>query len=301
MRAIQGMAEALKSGEKHWDDRSWTSSDGLKLHFRDYAGPADRPTILCFHGLTRNARDFEALAASLAGEWRVLCPDMRGRGDSDYVRDPMTYTPAHYVADVEALLAAEGITRFVAIGTSLGGLMTMLLAAANPERVAAAVINDVGPEIEPAGLARIREYVGQGRSYETWVHAARALQEANRAIYPAWGLPDWLRMAKRCMVIGSGGRIVFDYDMNIAEPFEAQDGPAPAPEVMWALFDALAARPLLVLRGEHSDILSADVAARMAARAPGSELVTVPGVGHAPTLDEGEAVAAIARLLARAA
>ena len=301
MRAIQGMAEALKSGEKHWDDRSWTSSDGLKLHFRDYAGPADRPTILCFHGLTRNARDFEALAASLAGEWRVLCPDMRGRGDSDYARDPMTYTPAHYVADVEALLAAEGITRFVAIGTSLGGLMTMLLAAANPERVAAAVINDVGPEIEPAGLARIREYVGQGRSYETWVHAARALQEANRAIYPAWGLPDWLRMAKRCMVIGSGGRIVFDYDMNIAEPFEAQDGPAPAPEVMWALFDALAARPLLVLRGEHSDILSADVAARMAARAPGSELVTVPGVGHAPTLDEGEAVAAIARLLARAA
>ncbi len=301
MRAIQGMAEALKSGEKHWDDRSWTSSDGLKLHFRDYAGPADRPAILCFHGLTRNARDFEALAASLAGEWRVLCLDMRGRGDSDYARDPMTYTPAHYVADVEALLVVEGITRFVAIGTSLGGLMTMLLAAANPERIAAAVINDVGPEIEPAGLARIREYVGQGRSYETWVHAARALQEANRAIYPAWGLPDWLRMAKRCMVIGSGGRIVFDYDMNIAEPFEAQDGPAPAPEVMWALFDALAARPLLVLRGEHSDILSADVAARMAARAPGSELVTVPGVGHAPTLDEGEAVAAIARLLARAA
>jgi len=294
------MAEALKSGEKRWEDRNWTSGDGLKLHFRDYPGSAARPPILCLPGLTRNARDFEALAERLAGEWRVICPDMRGRGDSDYARDPMTYTPAHYVADVELLLAAEGITRFVSIGTSLGGLMTMMLAAANPDRIAAAVINDVGPEIEAAGLARIREYVGQGRSYETWVHAARALQETNRQIYPAWDLPAWLRMAKRCMVVGTGGRIVFDYDMNIAEPFEAEQGPAPAPEVMWGVYESIARRPLLVLRGAHSDILSAEVAARMKVRGSATELVTVPGVGHAPTLDEDEAIAAIDRLLARA-
>lgn len=294
------MAEALKSGEKRWEDRNWTSGDGLKLHFRDYPGSAERPPILCLPGLTRNARDFEALAARLAGHWRVICPDMRGRGDSDYARDPMTYTPAHYVADVEMLLAAEGIERFVSIGTSLGGLMTMMLAAANPDRIAAAVINDVGPEIAPAGLARIREYVGQGRSYETWVHAARALQEANRDIYPAWDLPAWLRMAKRCMVIGTGGRITFDYDMNIAEPFEAEQGPAPAPEVMWGIYESIARRPLLVLRGAHSDILSAEVAARMKVRGAATELVTVPGVGHAPTLDEDEAIAAIDRLLARA-
>ncbi|WP_298191072.1 alpha/beta hydrolase [Novosphingobium sp.] len=295
------MAEALKSGEKRWNDRSWTSSDGLNLHFRDYAGSSERPPILCLPGLTRNARDFEALAERFAGEWRVICPDMRGRGDSDYARDPMTYTPAHYVADVELLLAAEGIARFVAIGTSLGGLMAMMLAAVNPERITAAVINDVGPEIEPVGLARIREYVGQGRSYETWVHAARALQEVNRDIYPAWQLPDWLRMAKRCMVIGTGGRIVFDYDMKIAEPFETEQGPAPEPAVMWGMYEAVARRPLLVLRGAHSDILSAEVAARMKVRGSATELVTVPGVGHAPTLDEDEAVAAITRLLARAA
>ncbi len=294
------MAEALKSGEKRWDDRSWTSSDGLKLHFRDYPGSSARPPILCLPGLTRNARDFEALAERLAGEWRVICPDMRGRGDSDYARDSMTYTPAHYVADVEALLAGEEIERFVVIGTSLGGLMTMMLAAVNPERITAAVINDVGPEIEPAGLARIREYVGQGRSYETWVHAARALQETNRDIYPEWELPDWLRMAKRCMVIGTGGRIVFDYDMNIAEPFEAQQGSTPEPAVMWGMYEAVARRPLLVVRGAHSDILSTEVAARMKVRGAATELVTVPGVGHAPTLDEDEAVAAIARLLARA-
>jgi len=292
---------AVQTKDRSWTDRSWTSRDGLKLHFREYAGPSDKPPILCLPGLTRNARDFADLAAQLAGEWRVLCPDMRGRGDSDYARDPMTYTPVHYVEDVEALLEAEGITRFVAIGTSLGGLMTMLLAAKDPARIAAAVINDVGPEIEAAGLERIREYVGQGRSYETWVHAARALQEASRDIYPRYELPDWLRLAKRCMVIGSGGRIVFDYDMNIAEPFEAPEGPAPAPEVMWALYDLLAARPLVVLRGAHSDILSAEVAARMAARSASVELVTIADVGHAPTLDEPEAIAAIGRLLARAA
>lgn len=295
---------AVQTKDRSWQDRSWTSRDGLTLHFREYAGPADKPPILCLPGLTRNARDFADLAAQLAGEWRVLCLDMRGRGDSDYARDAMTYTPAHYVEDVEALLAAEGITRFVAIGTSLGGLMTAMLALKDPLRIAAAVLNDVGPEIEPAGLARIREYVGQGRSYETWVHAARALQEANRDIYPGYELPDWLRLAKRCMVIGSGGRIVFDYDMNIAEPFEAPEGPAPPPEAqnaaMWAMFDALATRPLLVLRGAHSDILSAEVAARMAARSASVELVTIAGVGHAPTLDEPEAIAAIGRLLARA-
>jgi pimeloyl-ACP methyl ester carboxylesterase len=296
------MAEsAAQAKDRTWDDRSWTSRDGLKLHFRAYAGPADKPPVLCLPGLTRNARDFEQLAGSLAGEWRVLCPEMRGRGDSDYARDPMTYTPVHYVADIELLLAAEGISRFVSIGTSLGGLMTMMLAMQDPMRIAAAVLNDVGPEIEPAGLARIREYVGQGRSYETWVHAARALQDTNRDSYPGYALPDWLRFAKRCMVIGSGGRIVFDYDMNIAEPFEAPEGPAPAPEVMWAMFGMLATRPLLVLRGAHSDILSADVAARMAERGSQTELVTIPNVGHAPTLDEPEAIAAIGRLLARAA
>jgi pimeloyl-ACP methyl ester carboxylesterase len=285
-----------------FEDRSWTSRDGLQLHFRDYPrsgpGPDDRPPLLCLHGLTRNARDFEDLAARLSGQWRVICPDLRGRGDSDYARDPMTYSPVQYFDDLEALLEDQAITRFVAIGTSLGGLLTMMLAARAPERVAAAVLNDIGPEIDPAGLARIREYVGQGRSHETWVHAARALQDTFQEAYPAYELPDWLRMAKRVMVIGSGGRIVFDYDMNIAVPFEAADNAVPAPD-MWPMFDALAGRPALVLRGGLSDILSADTAARMAARVPDIELVTLPGVGHAPTLDEPDSVAAIDRLLAR--
>ncbi|MCX7284753.1 MAG: alpha/beta hydrolase [Novosphingobium sp.] len=284
-----------------YEDRYWTSSDGLRLHFRHYesesARAAGRPPVLCLPGLTRNARDFEDLAAALSGQWRVLCPEMRGRGDSDYAKDPMTYTPLHYLQDVQALLAQEGIERFVSIGTSLGGLLTMLLAAINPSSIAAAVLNDVGPEVSPSGLERIRGYVGQGRNFETWMHAARALQESSGDVYPDWDITQWLRYAKRIMVLGSGGRIAFDYDMKIAEPFDAPEGATPQVD-MWPMFDALATRPLLVLRGETSDILSPEVAARMATR-PGVELVTLPRIGHAPTLDEPESLAAIERLLAR--
>lgn len=282
-----------------FEDRYWTSADGLRLHFRYYGGDTGRPPVICLPGLTRNARDFEGLAALLAGKWRVLCPEMRGRGDSDYAKDPMTYNPLQYLQDLELLLAQEGIDRFVSIGTSLGGLLTMLLAVSNSARIAAAALNDVGPELSPAGLERIRGYVGQGRNFETWMHAARALQESNGEIYPDWEITDWLRYAKRLMALGTGGRIAFDYDMKIAEPFETPAGAAPQVD-MWAMFDALATRPLLVLRGETSDILGADVAAKMATRS-GVDLVTLPHIGHAPTLDEPESIAAIERLLQRVA
>ena len=280
-----------------YEDRHWTSADGLQLHFRDYPGDPARPPVLCLPGLTRNARDFEDLAVHLADRQRVLCPEMRGRGDSDYARDPMTYQPLQYLQDVEALLLQQGIVRFVSIGTSLGGLLTMLLGVSNPQRIAAAVLNDIGPDVSAAGLERIRGYVGQGRNFETWMHAARALQESTGDVYPDWEITDWLRYAKRIMVLGTGGRVAFDYDMKIAEPFDAPAGATPQVD-MWPLFDALATRPLLVVRGETSDILEADVAARMAER-PGVELLTIPRIGHAPTLDEPESVAAIERLLER--
>lgn len=275
---------------------SWQSADRLTLRARDHAGDPARTPVLCLPGLTRNARDFEDLAAAIAPTRRVICPDLRGRGDSDYARDAASYAPATYCDDIERLLEAEAITRFIAIGTSLGGLLTMMLAAGGPDRVVGAVLNDIGPVIEPAGLERIRDYVGQGRSHETWMHAARALQEAQGAIYPDFTAADWLRLAKRLMVVGSGGRIVFDYDMAIAEPIETADDAAPAPD-LWPMFDALAGRPLLVIRGERSDILSAQTAQAMAARHDRVDLLTLPRVGHAPTLDEPEARAAILRLL----
>jgi pimeloyl-ACP methyl ester carboxylesterase len=278
-------------------DGTWTSADGLKLHYRDYPGREDRPPVLCLHGLTRNARDFAPLAAHLAGEWRVIVPDFRGRGQSDYAKDSASYAPPTYATDIEALLATLGIERFVAIGTSLGGLVTMILAGAHPDRIAGAVLNDVGPELEAAGLARIREYVGQGRSFPTWMHAARAMQEAQGMAHPGFALEDWLAMAKRCCVLGQNGRIAFDYDMTIAEPFGASGGEAGVD--LWPLFEALAGRPVLSIRGELSDVLSARTVAAMAARLPDLECVTVPATGHAPLLVEPEALQGIERLLAR--
>ncbi len=285
-----------------WADRYWESPDGLTLHFRDYPadpalGHADRPPLLCMHGLTRNARDFAPLAQHLAGKWRLIVPEMRGRGMSEYAKDSMTYNPLTYVADVEVLLAQEGITRFIAVGTSLGGLMTMLLAAKDTTRLAGAILNDIGPDINREGIERIRQYVGQGRSYPSWMHAARALQEVHGAAHPAFGIEQWLEMAKRGMVLQPNGRIGLDYDMNIAEPFQHDDGAAP-PD-LWPAFDALRDVPLLVLRGELSDLLAPATLAEMQRRHPDAEVVTVPDVGHAPTLDEPASRAAIDRVLAK--
>ncbi|WP_066794423.1 alpha/beta fold hydrolase [Sphingomonas soli] len=282
---------------RNYEDGYWWSSDELRLHYRDYAGPADKPPVFCFPGLTRNARDYEQLAERLAGDWRVILVEFRGRGESAYAKDPMSYVPPTYLQDVEILLAELKIDRFVSIGTSLGGLVTMLIAGTQPERLAGVVLNDVGPEIDAAGLTRIRSYVGKGVWHPTWMHAARALAENNAEVFPDYGIEDWLRMAKRLYRVNSQGRIVLDYDMKIAEPFRVPGNEA-APD-MWPTIDALQGKPLLVVRGERSDILSAPVAAKMVQRVKDAELVTVPGIGHAPTLDEPEAVAGIERLLAK--
>ena len=289
-------------GESAYSMGEWTSADGLTLRYRDYPGAgelgADRPPVLCIPGLTRNCRDFEPVADALAGEWRVICVDLRGRGQSDYARNSASYQPLQYAADVLALLDHLALPRVVMVGTSLGGIVIMLLALTAPGRIAAALLNDVGPEIEAAGLARIREYVGQGRSFPTWMHAARGLKDQAGVAYPDFRLADWLRLAKRLMAVGPGGRIAFDYDMKIAEPFQAPAGAAPAFD-MWPAFRALAGVPLLVVRGELSDILSAATLERMKREAPALDAVTVERTGHAPTLEEPAAQQAIARLLAK--
>lgn len=281
-----------------YENLYWWSADGVRLHARDYSGGGDgRPPIVCLPGLTRNARDYAALAEALSPEWRVIAASFRGRGESGYAKDAMTYVPLTYVQDVEALLAELGVGRFVAVGTSLGGIVAMLLAGPARGRMMGAVINDVGPEIEAAGLTRIRSYVGRASSFPTWLHAARAVAEAHRDVHPDWDLAEWLAMAKRLYRLTSAGRIVLDYDLRIAEPFRVRGAEA-GPD-MWGALDALREVPTLLVRGEQSDILSAATAARMAAALPTAELVTVPGIGHAPTLTEPPVLAAIGRLLAR--
>ncbi|KEQ52765.1 alpha/beta fold hydrolase [Sphingobium chlorophenolicum] len=282
-----------------YSDGYWWSPDGLRLHYRDYGGGADgRPSLLCLPGLTRNARDFEPLAARLAGDWRLICPDMRGRAESAQAKDPMSYVPLTYLQDISRLVADLAITRFVAIGTSLGGIITMLIAATHREWLAGALLNDVGPTLEEAGLARIRTYVGIGQSHPSWVHAARALEESSRDIYPAYGLDQWLAMAKRLYRLTGAGRIVLDYDMRIAEPLRVASDEAGLD--MWPVMQAFRGIPTLLLRGERSDLLSAATAERMAQEiGPDAELATVPHVGHAPLLDEPASAFAIDRLLAR--
>jgi len=283
----------------NYTNGSWDSADGLSLNYRDYPARSgsDGVPIVCLHGLTRNARDFADLAEHLSHDRRVIVPEMRGRGSSDYAPDAATYNPGQYVEDVERLLDDLGIDRFVAIGTSLGGLMTMMMGQSNADRIAGAVLNDIGPEIEAAGLDRIAGYVGQGRTYPTWVHAARSLGEVHGEAFPEYGLDQWLQMAKRLLVVGQSGRITYDYDMAIAEPFSDPENAAPVD--LWTAFTGLRDVPMVLIRGELSDLLSPRTVDRMKQINPALRVVNVPRVGHAPTLDEPEARAAIDDLLAK--
>ncbi|HRD45601.1 MAG TPA: alpha/beta hydrolase [Caulobacter sp.] len=280
-------------------DIHWRSADGLTLHARDYPGKSDRAPVVCIHGLTRNARDFEDLAPAIVGATgrRVLAVDVRGRGASQKAADPMHYNPGVYAADVMALLDDQAIGRAAFVGTSMGGLIMMTLAVMRPAAIAAAVLNDVGPEIAPEGLARIAGYVGVRAEVEDWAGAAAYVRAGNSVVFPHYGEADWDRMARRTFR-QEGGRPVLDYDPDIAVPIRAADPAAPAPD-LWPFFGALVAdKPALLVRGSTSDILSVEIADRMMAAAPHLTVAEVPGVGHAPMLDEAEAFDAILALLA---
>lgn len=280
-----------------WTDRYWHSAEGLRLHYRDYAGPRNKPPILCIPGLTRNARDFEPVAERYAGDWRVICVELRGRGESAHDSDPSRYTPHHYVADILKLLDQLGIADAVFLGTSLGGICTMLLASTDADRIAGALLNDIGPVIDQAGIDRIGSYVGREVRFDSWDQAVAVLTERNREVFPKWDAGEWERFARRIMH-ETGDGIRFQYDMRISEKFrDATEGPQGA---NWDLYESLAGRPVLILRGELSDLLSAQVADEMVERLSGdAELVVVPSVGHTPNLEEPEALAAIDHLLER--
>jgi len=278
-----------------WEDGYWWSKDGLRLHYRDYAGSGI--PILCIPGLTRNARDFAAVADRLAGRHRLILVELRGRGESAASKDPASYVPPVYLQDVQALINDLALDRFILFGTSLGGLLSMLIAATNPTKIAGILLNDIGPVIEAKGLQRIRTYVGKSGSYPTWLHAARSLAESQGPNYPDYTLEQWLEMAKRLCRLTSAGRIVHDYDMSIAEPFRGPD--AGEAIDLWPMLEALKPIPALLLRGGLSDVLSDATATRMTDTLPMLERIDLPRIGHAPTLFEPESTAAIDRLLAR--
>ncbi len=283
--------------------RTWDARDGVSIYARDYAGAdgAARLPVICLHGLTRNSADFEEVAGSIAASSRrVIVPDMRGRGRSGYDPDAMNYVPRTYARDVIDLLDALGIARAVFLGTSMGGIITMLVASMRGSMVSAAILNDIGPEAAPEGLARIAGYAGKSVDIADWDAATSYVRAINEAAFPDLGPDDWEAFAHRTFREDQNGRPVLDYDPRIREPIAA--GRLKAPRfVGWWLFRRLARRrrPVLVIRGALSDILSRDISRRMKRAAPSIELVEIDRVGHAPRLSEPQADAAIRDFLSR--
>jgi pimeloyl-ACP methyl ester carboxylesterase len=275
-------------GEAHyWYD----GHDGLRLFARVYAAAAAHaPVVLCLHGLMRNSRDFEELAPHLAGRYRVVVPDVRGRGFS--ARDPNfnNYQIPVYLQDVMRLLAGLGAERVAIIGTSMGGLMAMVLAATQPARVARIVLNDVGPEVDPVGLARIRGYAGRSDPVRSWAEATAQLRSIYAGAWPDLSESRWEKVARLSYRENVQGVPEVDADPLIGEPLRNTSSAAPD---LWPLWGALSRVPILAIRGAHSDILSTATLARMQRGKPDLRVLTVANRGHAPLLDEPQCVEAI--------
>jgi pimeloyl-ACP methyl ester carboxylesterase len=294
-------AVAAAATAEGWRSIFVTAPDGLRLHVRSYGSPIARGLpVVCLPGLARTTVDFDALATTLSSDAaaprRVIALDYRGRGRSDYDQNYENYSLAVELADVSAVLTALGVGPAVFVGTSRGGLITMLLAAQRPTLIAGAILNDIGPVIEPKGLMRIKGYVGklpEPRSYEEGAEILRRLFDAP---FPKLDPEDWLAYARRTWR-EQDGRLVPDYDVNIAKTLENIDLERPLPP-MWNQFDALGRVPLMVIRGANSDLLSTATVSAMQARRPDMDVVEVPDQGHAPLLVAPDLLRRIASFIA---
>jgi pimeloyl-ACP methyl ester carboxylesterase len=277
---------------EYWFD----SQEGLRLFSRVYAGPgADAPVVLCLHGLMRNSRDFEDLALHLAARYRVVAPDVRGRGLS--ARDPNfnNYQIPIYLNDLLLLFAGLGVERASIIGTSMGGLMAMVLAVMQPQRVTGIVLNDVGAELDPQGLERIRSYAGKSAPVRSWEEAIAQVRSIYGTVWPGLSEERWERIARLSYRANAQGSPEADADPLIAEPL--RDPKAAAPN-LWPFWGALAKLPVLAIRGALSDILTPATLTRMQREKPNLRVLEVANRGHAPMLDEPECLAAIDEFLA---
>jgi len=276
----------------------YTSQDGLRLFARDYGDRGSTKTpVLCLPGLTRNSKDFETLARHLAKERRVLCADFRGRGRSQYCENPADYTPFHEMQDTLDLMTAAGVSNAVFVGTSRGGIVTMLLAAFRPAAIRRVILNDIGPLLEPAGLKRIAGYVGNNDAPATWDEAAIRVRMMNEREFPTVTGEEWRAYSRRTFA-EENGLPKIDYDIKLGQMMRKGIETGAAVPNLWPQWAALAHIPALVIRGENSDLLSAETVARMAELHPGMTALTIKDRGHAPFLDESEAVGAIDAFLA---
>jgi pimeloyl-ACP methyl ester carboxylesterase len=279
-----------------------SAPDGLRLHALCH-GERSAPAlpVICLPGLARTADDFDALADALASDAtrprHVIALDYRGRGQSGYDRDPAHYNFQVELADVLAILTALDTLPAIFVGTSRGGILTMLLAAVRPTAIAGVVLNDIGPVIEPKGLMRIKGYVGKLPQPRTFEEGAEILRRLFDAQFPELGPDDWLASARRTFK-QQNGALVPTYDVNLAQTLEGVDFEKPFPP-LWAQFDALSETPVMVIRGANSDILSPATIEAMRARRSALETIEVPDQGHAPLLAEPDTIAHIAAFIDR--
>ncbi len=268
-----------------------TTRDRLRLYYRVY-GPEDeaRLPVLCLSGVTRNARDFHALALHLRATRQVVCPDYRGCGRSDRDLDPMNYQIETDTADMIDLLDGIGVTRAIFLGTSRGGLVTMGVAATRPQLIAAAVFNDIGPATRPGSRGKVGRYFELPYVYADWNEACAAFRTWSERTTPGLSDAQWMERARATFVETKDGRVRFDYDPKLGEALRQRTG---APPDNWARFEAMKDKPMLSLRGEWSVLLSPDTVEEMRTRKPNLQAVTVPNRGHTPLLDEPESLAAI--------
>jgi pimeloyl-ACP methyl ester carboxylesterase len=275
----------------------WTSHDGLRLYTRVYESQANGgATILCLHGLTRNSRDFEDLAPHLQHRYRVIVPDLRGRGLSARDPHPQNYQPAIYVQDILTLLDTVGAAQVTVIGTSLGGLLAMMLGVGHRSRVAGMVLNDIGPEADPVGIERIKGYAGRLPPPKDWSEALAQTKTMFGDAWPDLGADRWSTIVRRGFREDAAGAPRVDADPMIGEMLRA--APA-ATATLWPFWQVLRGIPTLAIRGERSDILSAATFARMKSENPDLEQLEVARRGHVPLLDEPECLTAIDAFLAR--
>ncbi len=278
----------------------WPAREAGKSPAGEHASPGESgstgaaPTVVCVHGLTRNGRDFDALAERLSRRWRVVCPDMIGRGKSDRVADPQLYALPQYIADCVTLIARLDVERVAWVGTSMGGLIGMLLAAMPGNPISRMVLNDIGPVLESTGRGRIAEYVGDDPVYGSVDEGVAALRERMRSFGPH--TDEQFELLTRHYLVPRGDQWGFHYDPAIAVPFR---GGQSEPPDLWPVYDAIAC-PTFLVRGADSDLLSAETAAEMARRGPRAGSVAFAGVGHAPTLIAAEQIDAVEKFLMEA-
>ncbi len=275
-----------------YDDYNYQSGDGLNLYARIYGARNSDKTILCLPGLTRNSADFDLVAPHLAKKYRVVAMDLRGRGNSQWDPKPENYIPQIYVQDVYQLMASLGLEKVALIGTSLGGIISMILSSLTPEKVQGVVINDIGPEVDVAGIDRIKSYVGGKAEFETWEELALRCKDMNGAFFPDATDDEWMHMAKRTGRRLDDGRIIFNYDPALAAPFKASNE-NPEKFDMWSYFDALKGKPLLTIRGALSDLFSQDTFDKMAMVHGGMDGHIIANMGHAPMMDDAASLKAL--------